>query len=615
VIAVNSAGTASAASATATVNRTATTQQPVRINAGGGAVTVGGVAYAADSLFTGGKTYTNAAVTQIAGTTDDAIYLNERSSTANLGTFGYNIPLVNGAYTVRLHFAELFHGAPGGGAGGTGKRVFSVNLEGGATEVTNLDLNAQVAPATAYVVTRQISVTDGNLDVDFSATVNQPTISAIEVVPGTVAAPTPPAAPANVAAVASGANNSVTWNASATAVGYHVERATSTSGPWTRLTTTPVTGTTYSDTAGSTLQVAVYRVLAVNSAGLVSAPSATATVTRAAPVQPIRINTGGGAVTAGGVAWTADANFTGGKTYTNAQVTAIGGTTADAIYQNERSATTNLGAFAYHIPVPNGTYTVRLHNAELYWGATGGGAAGSGRRVFSVNFEGGAVEVPNRDVNAAVGPMNAYVTSHNVTVTGGVLDIDFAATADQPTISAIEVLPGANSTAPIPGGATVVVPPSSNTAGTPQNNALAPQAPVTSSPFQAPVVSSPFQAPAPGTPFSAPTVTTSAPSLFPGAVGILNGAQPFTAPVAPSVVAPAIDSAPVALAAPDVKNAVQPGEMELFGQEQLIVRTDVLAAFLLLMMVLGTVMLRRMNLLRQLQDLMERLVPRAVNQP
>ena len=79
-------------------------------------------------------------------------------------------------------FAEIYHGATGGGAGGTGKRVFSVNLEGGATEIAALDLNAVVAPMTAHVRSNTLAVTDGNLDIDFSSTVDQAKISAIEIV-------------------------------------------------------------------------------------------------------------------------------------------------------------------------------------------------------------------------------------------------------------------------------------------------------------------------------------------------------------------------------------------------------------------------------------------------
>src|SRR5690606_8904977 len=135
---------ASASASGVSVDISSAGSQAIRINAGGGAVTTNGTSWLADTYFVGGKTYSNSAVTQIAGTTDDAIYLTERSAMTDLGTFGYDVPVPNGTYTVKLHFAELYWGATNGGAGGTGKRVFNANFEGGTAEITGLDLNARV---------------------------------------------------------------------------------------------------------------------------------------------------------------------------------------------------------------------------------------------------------------------------------------------------------------------------------------------------------------------------------------------------------------------------------------------------------------------------------------
>ncbi len=157
---------------------------PVRVNAGGPAVTVDGVAFAADSGFTGGKAYTNPAVTQIAGTTADALYLTERSSTTNLGSRSPTPSRCRPAATRSgCTSRRSTTGRPVVGAGGTGKRVFSVNAEGGPVELAELDLNAVAAPMTAVVRDVPVTVTDGTLDLTFSATVNQPKVSAIEVLP------------------------------------------------------------------------------------------------------------------------------------------------------------------------------------------------------------------------------------------------------------------------------------------------------------------------------------------------------------------------------------------------------------------------------------------------
>ncbi|MFJ6027578.1 malectin domain-containing carbohydrate-binding protein [Pseudarthrobacter sp. NPDC092424] len=440
IIALDTSANASAPSATAQANTTATSPPATRINTGGPAVTTGGLNWLADTYFTGGKTYTNALVTQIAGTTDDSLYLNERSGKT---AFGYAIPVPSGTYTVKLHFAEIWHGATGGGPGGTGKRIFTVNLEAGTPEITNLDLNAVVAPMTAYIRTQQLTVTDGTLNIDFTATTDEPTIAAIEIIPGGTADTTAPAPPTGLTATVG--TNKVTLNWSANTepdlAGYHVERATALAGPWTRLTgTTPVTATAYTDTAPPAASAVYYRIIALDTSANASAPSATAQANTTATSPPAtRINTGGPAVTTGGLNWLADTYFTGGKTYTNALVTQIAGTTDDSLYLNERSGKT---AFGYAIPVPSGTYTVKLHFAEIWHGATGGGPGGTGKRIFTVNLEAGTPEITNLDLNAVVAPMTAYIRTQQLTVTDGTLNIDFTATTDEPTIAAIEIIPG-----------------------------------------------------------------------------------------------------------------------------------------------------------------------------
>jgi fibronectin type 3 domain-containing protein len=315
VLAVDTSANISAPSANATVSTTGVTAQALRINTGGGAATTpDGTSWSADANFTGGKTYTNPQVTSIAGTTNDAIYLNERSGTG----FGYAVPLGSGNYTVKLHFAEIWHGATGGGAGGTGKRVFSVNLEGGTPEVSNLDLNAVVGPMTAHVVTQQINVADGSLNIDLTASVDEATISAIEVIPaGSSDPPDPsdtvaPAAPTGVAATVGTNSVSVNWaaNTEPDLAGYHVERATNAAGPWTRLTgTTPLTATSYTDGTPPVDPSVHYRVLAVDTSANISAPSANATVDTTVASAPPAAPTGVGATIGTnnvGVSWAAN---------------------------------------------------------------------------------------------------------------------------------------------------------------------------------------------------------------------------------------------------------------------------------------------------------------------
>ncbi|MEY2448503.1 MAG: hypothetical protein QOH79_1979 [Acidimicrobiaceae bacterium] len=177
----------------------------------------------------------------------------------------------------------------------------------------------------------------------------------------------------------------------------------------------------------------------------------TANATVPAPGATVGINAGGPATTIGGATWSADSGFIGGRAYTNPKVTEIAGTTDDAVYLNERSATQPLGGFSYSLPAStSGTYVVTLHFAEIYFGATGGGAGAAGKRVFSVNFEGGAVELANFDIFAAVGAMTATTRTFSVPVTDGSLDIAFSATADQPSIAALTVVPPSTPPPPPP---------------------------------------------------------------------------------------------------------------------------------------------------------------------
>lgn len=80
--------------------------------------------------------------------------------------------------------------------------------------------------------------------------------------------------------------------------------------------------------------------------------------------------------------------------------------------------------------------------AEIFWGATGGGAGSDGgERVFSANIEGGPVELEDYDINADVGPETPIVHSYTITVSDSTLDIEFTASVNQPKVSAIEVIP------------------------------------------------------------------------------------------------------------------------------------------------------------------------------
>jgi chitinase len=104
---------------------------------------------------------------------------------------------------------------------------------------------------------------------------------------------------------------------------------------------------------------------------------------------------------------------------------------APQVYQTERYG--NAASFAYNVPVTNGTYTVNLDFAEIYWSA-------AGKRIFNVSINVTQV-LTNFDIYAAAGGMNiALVKSFNVPVTNGTINITFTpGSADNPQVNGIEV--------------------------------------------------------------------------------------------------------------------------------------------------------------------------------
>jgi hypothetical protein len=110
------------------------------------------------------------------------LYRDARRAFGNGGTFGYAIPVANGTYAVRLHFAETYFGVAV--AGGAGKRVFNVGAEGAAW-LTRFDIFAEAGANTALVKSRNVTVGDGTLTLTFTSVVEKAIVSAIEIVPVT----------------------------------------------------------------------------------------------------------------------------------------------------------------------------------------------------------------------------------------------------------------------------------------------------------------------------------------------------------------------------------------------------------------------------------------------
>ncbi len=150
--------------------------QPILIDTGSTAdvVDAQGRKWTADTGFTGGGVVDRGAI-EIAGTANDRLYQTER-----WGMTGYSLPIASGVYTVKLHFAETY-------ATAAGSRIFSVDVEG--QKLTDIDVFAAVGARTAMVRSvPNVVVTDGKLDIGFTAKAGAAVINAIEVEPAQAAA-------------------------------------------------------------------------------------------------------------------------------------------------------------------------------------------------------------------------------------------------------------------------------------------------------------------------------------------------------------------------------------------------------------------------------------------
>mgnify|MGYP000494913274 CR=1 FL=1 len=397
----------------------------LRINAGGANTTHDGNAFIADANFNTGRTLNRPQT----GLEDP--YKTFRYSRSQV--MGYNIPLENGEYTVRLHFAELWFGATGGGSGGKGSRVFDVRLEGRLAE-DNLDIFAAVGAETLLVKEHLVTVSDAELNIDFSSLasdggVRHPVVNAIEIL-GKVSTPIVPTA---VSVAPSSLSLEIGEKDELTAT--ILPQDTTDQGlRWKSSDTSVVTV----DQKGQVTAVSegTATITVTTNDGEVQDTSTVKVTSPPKTSFALRINSGGGKITHNGNTFAADTRFDTGSTLNRPQ------TGLEDPYKTFRYSTSKV--MGYDISLENGDYTVRLHFAELWFGATGGGSAGKGRRVFDVRLEGQLAE-DNLDVFAAVGAETLLVREHLVNVTDGQLNIDFSSrTSDggvrHPIINAIEIL-------------------------------------------------------------------------------------------------------------------------------------------------------------------------------
>ncbi len=138
----------------------------------------------------------------------------------------------------------------------------------------------------------------------------------------------------------------------------------------------------------------------------------------AANVYRIACGSSTGGADAQGQFWQSDAYFTGGASFSRADMAALG---------LPYKALRNGASFSYSIPLPNGEYTVKLYWAENRTAASSP-PIGTGQRQFAVSVA-GALAVPSLDLFATAGSLMPYSLTFPVSVSTGTLSISETAAA------------------------------------------------------------------------------------------------------------------------------------------------------------------------------------------
>jgi hypothetical protein len=153
-------------------------------------------------------------------------------------------------------------------------------------------------------------------------------------------------------------------------------------------------------------------------------------------MQPIRISVHNtDLVDDNGIRWSGDRYFVDGSKV--GTPLSPGKPPVSPVYTQER-----YGNFSYAIPVPPGSYTVRLHFMESFWGPSSGICTGIGCRIFDVTCNGETL-LQDFDVFKAAGGdyRPAIKTFHGLRPNGqGKLLISFSPRVDYAEVRAIEVL-------------------------------------------------------------------------------------------------------------------------------------------------------------------------------
>ncbi|MDB5051070.1 MAG: type sorting protein [Fibrobacteres bacterium] len=146
------------------------TAAPYRIHCGGeDYIDPQGNYWEGDGHYSNGATYASANV--VANTDKSILYQTERYNGSNDLVYAFDV--AEGAYDVKLHFAEIFFQT-------AGQRVFSIDING-ASAAENFDIAAEAGPNTALVKEFTANAVDGKITIGFRNGVENAKISGIEI--------------------------------------------------------------------------------------------------------------------------------------------------------------------------------------------------------------------------------------------------------------------------------------------------------------------------------------------------------------------------------------------------------------------------------------------------
>ena len=357
------------------------------INCGGSAYTsTSGVVFSADSLFDNGTQYSNTSAV-ISNTSDQTLYQTERYD--NILSYSFPVP-ASGNYDVTLHFAEVYNNNQA-----VNKRVFDLMLEGNLV-LDDYDIFAEVGGYSADVKTYQVVVTDGELNITTTSSVNKAKICAIQVKYNPPVCNNPNHVPTvdTVAESICSTDSIFLEGAYQKTAGYYVDTLLN------------------KDACDSVVVTDLF------------------VATCTTPAYDLRVNCGGTDYTSvDGDYYHADSLFNNGATFSNFN-RAVANTDDDFLFQSERYDA-NL---SYSIPVPNGSYDVSLYFAEIFTKNFS-----PGKRVFDILIEGNLI-IGNYDIYADVGADIAEIKTFTINVQDQVLDLSFAATANNAKLCAFRVV-------------------------------------------------------------------------------------------------------------------------------------------------------------------------------